>query len=163
MVFYIGADHKGFELKEQIKSFLNEIGYSFIDEGNSVLIVDDDYPDFAKKVAEKVSIEQEKTRGILVCGSGVGMAVTANKYKNVRAALVANSNQAFDSRNEDDANILVLAANYISFDEAKKIITTWIETPFSGEDRYVRRLKKIERIELNRSEEEQPPRDITWR
>lgn len=148
MVIYIGADHRGFELKKQIKNDLQLAGYSVVDLGNGVYDEDDDYTDFAEKVASKISLESETSRGIVICGSGVGADVTANKFKNVRCALVGNSDQAFDSRNDDNSNILALGANYLDIDDAKKIIVTWLETPFSGEERHKRRLDKISELEV---------------
>lgn len=137
----------GFELKEYIENLVRAMGYEAADLGNNEYQEDDDYPDIAEKVASKVSQGYENSRGILVCGSGVGVDVVANKFSHIRSALVSNSDQAFDSRNDDDANILCLGANYLSKDEAKKILVTWLETPFSGEDRYRRRVQKIYKIE----------------
>ena len=106
----------------------------------------DDYPDFAEKVAQKVSLDG--SLGILICGSGVGVDVVANKFSGVRSALVSNSEQAMDARSDDDANILSLAADYTSIEDSKKIISLWIGTQFSGEEKYKRRLKKIEALEI---------------
>ena len=147
MLIYLGADHRGFELKEKIKSFLVERAYPVSDLGSSVLTPDDDYPQIAKQVAEKVSIDFDRAKGILICGSGVGMCIAANKYPNVRAALGFSTDQAYDSRKEDDTNILCLASGHTSLEEALKIITTWLQTPFSEEERHRRRLRQIEHIE----------------
>ncbi|KKU94126.1 MAG: hypothetical protein UY26_C0003G0277 [Candidatus Jorgensenbacteria bacterium GW2011_GWA1_48_13] len=149
MVIYIGADHRGFELKENLKSFLKAKGYQVVDLGAESYDKDDDYPDFASAVARKVSLDYENARGILICASGVGMDVVANKFRNVRSALVLSPDQAFDSRNDDNANVLALAAEYLKPEEAEKIVTVWIETPFAGdEERFRRRLDKISRLEL---------------
>lgn len=147
MVIYIGADHKGFRLKEYLKQTLKTLGYEVADVGNLQYDENDNYPEFAAAVAQKVSEGYETNRGVLICGSGVGVDVVANKFPNVRSALVANADQAFDSRNDDDSNILCLGANYLEPEAAKKILVTWFQTPFSGEARFVNRLKEIALIE----------------
>lgn len=147
MVIYIGADHKGFDLKESVKGFLKDKGYQVEDMGNLTRDPQDHYPDFASAVAKKVLSNYESARGILICGSGVGMDIAANKFKNIRAGLALNPNHAFDAKNDDDTNVLVLAADYTTPDVAKKIIITWLTTPFSGESAHVERLKRIEGIE----------------
>jgi ribose 5-phosphate isomerase B len=147
MLIYLGADHRGFELKEKIKEFLTERAYPISDLSLATLTPDDDYPEIAKKVAEKVSIDFDRSKAILICGSGVGMCITANKYPNVRASLNFSADQAYDSRKEDDANILCLASGHTSVEEALKIITAWLQTPFSDEERHRRRLRQIEKIE----------------
>lgn len=147
MVIYLGADHQGFQLKEDIKSFLQEKGYEVVDMGNTDEVPEDDYPDFAAKVAEKVGLDPENGRGILVCGSGVGMDIVANKFRNVRSALAATPEQAFAARNDDDTNILSLASHSVTNELAKKIISVWLQTPFSGAERHRRRIDKIKRIE----------------
>ncbi len=147
MIIYIGADHKGFQLKKQIVELVKSRGYEVADMGNAVEDQNDDYPDFAVLVAEKVNLNYENARGILLCGSGVGVDIVANKFRNIRSALVCTPDQAFDSRNDDDTNILSLPADYITPEGAGRIVTTWLETPFSGEDRYRRRLQKVYDIE----------------
>jgi len=148
MVIYIGADHRGFELKNFLKQELANQGYEVADVGATELDPNDDYPAFARKVAEKVSVDFERARGVLLCKAGVGVSIVANKYPNVRAALVATPDQAYDSRTDDDSNILCLASGYTDRDMAKQILMTWIQTPFSGEERHVRRVKQIQEVEL---------------
>lgn len=148
MIIYIGADHRGFELKERLKLFLQDKGYQIEDVGNDHYDDNDDYPDFAEAVAKKVSLNYENARGILLCGSGVGVDVVANKFRNVRSALVATPDQAFDSRNDDDANVLSLAADYLKPADAEKIVLTWLTTPFADEEKFRRRLEKIRRLEM---------------
>ena len=147
MLIYIGADHRGFQLKESLKSYLKTSGYEVVDIGNDKYLATDDYPDFAALVARKVSLDPENSKGILICGSGVGVDVAANKFKNVRSALAFNTEQAAMSRSDDNANVLSLAADYLEEAEAKKILTVWLATPFSGEERNQRRLRKIEDLE----------------
>ena len=171
MLIYIGADHRGFELKEKIRNFLKLRGYSLVDMGDDKYNEDDDYPFFAIKVAKQVSQEFETARGILICGSGVGVSVVANKFLHIRAALASSPDQAYDSRNEDDSNILALGANYLDEETAKKIVLTWIETPFEGNERFGRRLEEISRLEErmisavvdDESGGVEPRADINWR
>ena len=153
MLIYIGADHRGFKLKEKIKSFLEVKGYEVADLGNAQFDEADDYPDFAGAVAGRVSREYESSRGILICGSGAGVAIAANKFPKVRAALALTPDQAFDGRNDDDVNILTLAANYTDEAAAEKIVMAWLNTPFAGEDRHRRRLGKIGEIEAGKKSE----------
>lgn len=147
MVIYLGADHRGFELKEYLKGALGRRGYSVADLGNAVYDESDDYTDIAAALAKKVSTNAETGRGILICASGVGVSVVANKFPNVRAALVATPDQAFDSRNDDDVNVLCLGASYLDAAAAEKIAVTWLATPFSREPRYLRRLQELTQIE----------------
>lgn len=148
MTIYIGADHRGFELKEHLKRFLVGKGYQVVDVGADHYDKDDDYPDFAARVGKNVSDEYETAMGVLICGSGVGVDVVANKFPRVRSALAGMPDQAFDARNDDNANVLSLASNYISPEEAEKIISTWLATPFADDERFRRRIKKIENLEL---------------
>lgn len=147
-MIYLGADHRGFELKEGIKKYLENLGYSYQDLGNTILDPDDDYPDFAEKVAEKIS-QNPKYRGILSCGSGVGVNIVANKFKNVRATLGFNEEVAQVTRQHSDTNVLCLPADFLSQEKAEKIVKIWLETEFSGEERHKRRIKKIHYLEKN--------------
>lgn len=146
-MIYIGADHRGYELKEKLKAYLTELNIILEDLGAKELIADDDYPDYALMVARKVAEDSENNRGILICGSGVGVDIVANKIKGIRSALCFDAKQAQASRNDDNANILSLPADYISEDLAKEITKAWLETPFSGSEHYMRRVEKIKKIE----------------
>lgn len=146
-MIYIGADHRGYKLKEVLKSYLKELKFDFEDLGASELIFDDDYPDYAIKVAKKVAENPKENLGILICGSGVGVDVVANKFKGIRSALVFNAEQARMSRNDDNANVLSLSADFIEENSAKEIVKIWLETPFSWLERYARRLEKVKEIE----------------
>ena len=143
-MLYLGADHRGFRLKEEIKKFLAENKYQFEDMGNFTYDKEDDYTDFAKQVAEKVSENPETDKGILICGSGVGVDITANKFKGVRSALADDIQTAEQSRQHDNTNVLSLPADEVDFELAKKIITVWLETLFSNGEKYKRRIGKIE-------------------
>ena len=147
MVIYLGADHRGYNLKGAINDFLHDKGYEVVDVGSNSYDEKDDYPDFAAAVGKKVSSDPERSRGILICGSGVGVDVAANKFKNVRSALGITSDQIYDARHDDDVNVLSLAADYMSPDDANKIVQVFLSTPFSGEERFSRRIEKISQIE----------------
>jgi ribose 5-phosphate isomerase B len=152
MIIYIGADHRGFSLKESLKKYLKENGYEIDDLGAATLVPDDDYPEFAMLVAEKVSLNPQDSKGILICGSGVGVDVTANKYPRIRASLVMSPDHAYLSRSDDDANILCLASELIDDVMAKTILAAWLQTPFSGDVRHMRRIAKIRDAETRAKE-----------
>ncbi len=147
MVIYIGADHRGFKLKESIRDFLKNKGYEVVDMGNIRYDENDDYVDFAKEVAKKVGLNPDDSRGILVCGSGVGMDVAANKFRAVRSVLAISPDHVYEARHDDNVNVLSIAANFTNESDAQKIVGTFLETPFEKEERYQRRLNKIEQIE----------------
>ncbi len=140
----IGADHAGFPLKEGLKGYLAERGWEVLDAGTySGEAVD--YPDFARPVAESVSSGKVE-KGILVCGSGVGMSITANRFPGVRGALCSDEETARLSRMHNDSNVLILAGRRTDLDGARKIVAAWLETGFEG-GRHERRLGKIVEIE----------------
>ncbi|MSR07765.1 MAG: ribose 5-phosphate isomerase B [Gemmatimonadetes bacterium] len=138
----IGADHAGFELKERLKAELRKLGYEPVDVGTNST-ESTDYPDYAKPVAEQVSSGLAK-RGILTCGTGLGMSYTANRFPGVRAAVAWKAEIAELARHHNDANVLVLPARFVSEDEGVEILKRWLETPFDG-GRHERRIAKIER------------------
>lgn len=144
-MLYIGADHRGYNLKEEIKKFLEEKKIKFNDLGNLKHDQNDDYPDFAKKVALEISSD-DKNKGILICGSGIGMSIAANKVKGVRAGLCLSSYMAKEARKAIDINILCLAADLTDPNTAKNIVRDWLETNFKKEERYLRRVKKINQL-----------------
>jgi RpiB/LacA/LacB family sugar-phosphate isomerase len=144
MKIAIGSDHAGFALKEKIKEFLKANGYHFEDFGAHSEEASD-YPDFAKKVAEAVLSGFDL--GILICGSGIGMSIAANKFPGIRAAFCTSPEIAKASREHNNANILTLGARFIDEKTAIKIVKIFIETKFSGEERHIRRLKKIAELE----------------
>ena len=150
MLIYIGADHRGFKLKETLKQFLQREGYTVTDLGNSEYLEGDDYPDFAKLVAQKVSADALNARGIVICGSGAGVDIVANKFPNIRSALGFSPDQVVEARSDDDVNVLALAADFLEEDEAKKIVSVWLQTPFDGDERDKRRIEKIRQIDYTR-------------
>jgi len=137
----IGSDHAGFFLKENLKEYLKEIGVEYKDfgTGNKKAI---DYPDIAFKVAKTIA-EDSYDKGILICGTGIGMSIVANKVKGIRASLCENLFSAYYSREHNDANILTMGAWQVGYRMAREITKTWLETPFSEEEDHVRRLQKI--------------------
>lgn len=147
-MIYLGADHRGFKLKEKIKKSLENLGYLYQDFGNEIFDSKDDYPDFAEKVARKI-YQNPKNRGILICGSGVGMSIVANKFKNVRATLGFNEKVTRVTRQHSDPNILCLPADFLSQKEAEKIVKIWLQTKFNQEEKHKRRIKKIRNLEQN--------------
>ena len=144
MKIALGADHAGYQLKDQIKQHLEQQGISVRDEGTSSA-ESVDYPDYARTVAHDVS-EQRADLGILVCGSGIGMAITANKVDGIRAANVSTEYEAQMSREHNNANVLALGARIISAEEAFRIVDKWLATRFAG-GRHERRVEKIMAIE----------------
>lgn len=144
MKIAVGCDHAGFGLKEDVMGLLKALDYDFVDCGtNDTSSVD--YPDFGEKVAGLVSSGQVE-RGILICGTGIGMSMVANKFPNVRAALCNDLFCAKMSRMHNDANILVLGGRVIGKDLAAEIVKIWLATPFEGQ-RHLRRINKIKTIE----------------
>ncbi len=140
----VGSDHAGYRLKEFVKDWLQSKGYEVVDVGtDSEERVD--YPEFAKKVASLVS-KGEVDRGVLVCGSGIGMSLVANKFKGVRAALCHNIYAAKYSRLHNDSNVLCLGGRVTAEDLTREILETWFSTEFE-EGRHLRRLRQIFRIE----------------
>lgn len=146
MKIYIGTDHAGFELKENLVVFLRAEGHDVEDMGAHSFEALDDYPDFIRPVAEAVSRDPE-SRGIILGGSGQGEAMCANRVKGARAAVYNGG--TFDvavlSREHNDANILSLGARFVETDEAKEVVKVWLETPFSGEEKHSRRIAKLDK------------------
>ena len=152
MQIFIGSDHRGFKLKEVIKVWLSASGNEVVDCGNSVYDPDDDFPDFSFIVADKV-ISANNSLGIVICGSGGGVTIAANKVKGVRCAQAVNLRDVIHNRKHDDINVLAIGSDFVSEDEAKKMIMAFIETRFDPEERFVRRLGKIkkrEEVKVNR-------------
>lgn len=145
---YIGSDHRGYKLKEQIAKWLFEWNLDFKDLGAEHFDESDDYTTYAEKVASLVS-DEKNSFGILLCGSGVGVDIVANKFDGVRAAIGKNSKQVKKGREDDDTNILVIAADFTEKKEAKEMVKTFLNTKFIRVKRHKRRLEEIKRIEAN--------------
>ena len=140
----IGSDHGGYKLKEEIKKYLSEIGIEYKDFG-TYSEERTDYPIYAKKVAEAIN-SKECDKGILLCKSGCGMAIVANKFKGIRAGLVINENEAKFAKADDNINVITISGNNTSIEEAIKIIRMWLGTEFKG-GRYQERIEMINKIE----------------
>ena len=139
----IGSDHGGYELKESIKEYLNQLGVEFVDYGtNSLESVD--YPDFGKKVADAV-LEKQVDRGILICGTGIGISITANRIQGIRCALCTDTFSARMSREHNNANILALGGRVVGTGLALDIVKIFLDTEFEG-GRHERRINKIDEI-----------------
>jgi ribose 5-phosphate isomerase B len=145
---YLGADHGGFTLKEKIKGWLTEWKQEFEDMGAYSLDPNDDYTIFAEKVAPIVG-RTHGLKGILLCKSGVGVDVVANKFDGVRASVGKSPEQVRAGRNDDDMNVLVIAADYTSEEETKNMLKVFLETPFAGKSRYKKRIADIAKLEAN--------------
>ena len=152
----LATDHAGFELKEKLKSYIESLGHEIKDFGAHEYNRDDDFTDFIIPLAKEIS-KDANLKGIILGGSGQGEAMVANKFKNVRAIVYYGpTSQSSDganaplsiinlSRQHNDANILSLGARFLSDNEAKRAVKSWLETPFSGDERHVRRLEKVNR------------------
>jgi ribose 5-phosphate isomerase B len=146
-MLYIGSDHGGYELKEDLKAFLDNKGVKYVDVGPKKLDPADDYPKFSAEVARKVAEKPEEHQGLLMCRSGQGVCIAANKIKGARAATAWNEKVAQASRQDDNANILCLPSDYISAETAESILGAWLNAKFTGEERHRRRLSEIESLE----------------
>lgn len=138
---YIGADHRGFKLKEEVKKWLTEVE----DVGEFGYDPRDNYSEIAIRLGERVI--RERRMGILICGSGIGVCMAVNKVKGVRAGIGINEKQVRTAREDDDMNILCLAADWTSEEEAKKMIKVFLETKFSSEEKYIKRINWIKNYE----------------
>jgi ribose 5-phosphate isomerase B len=139
---YVGADHAGFDLKRKLVAELKKLGYEPVDVGPKTLDPTDDYPDYAKPVAEAVS-RSVVQRGVLTCGTGLGMAYAANRYPKVRAAVAWSPEVAELAKTHNDANVLVLPSRFVSDEEGLEILHRWLSAKFEG-GRHQRRVEKIE-------------------
>ncbi len=160
---HIGTDHAGFELKEQLKYHLEKQGYEIVDHGAYEYDADDDYPDFIMPAAKEVALDEDSV-GLILGGSGQGEAIAANRIPGIRAVVFngqyqppVNYDEELDtdreipneivlSRQHNDANILSLGARFLTFEEAIEALDLWLETEFSGEERHVRRIQKLDQL-----------------
>ena len=138
---FLGSDHAGFEVKEQLKPYFLRLGVA-VEDVSPVKVEGDDYPAVSIAVGKKVA-KTKGSRGILVCGSGEGVIIAANKVKGIRAVAVTDVQLAKMSRLHNDTNVLGLSEWYLSLPKLRKIVEVWLKTPFSGEARHVRRIKEI--------------------
>ncbi len=157
---YFATDHAGYELKNELLEYVsNELGYEVVDEGAHEYNKDDDYPDFIHKAARAVSEDPENNRAIILGGSGQGEAMVANRYKGVRAAVYYGepSSKQVDAggrelgmitstREHNNANVLSIGARFLTTEEAKNVVKSWLAQEFTGEERHKRRIEKIDKI-----------------
>lgn len=149
MKIYLGADHQGFALKEDVFAYLAKRGYDVEDVGDRELRPDDDFPEFAQMAALKIlGDEDDNARAILICGGGQGMCMAANRFRGIRASVIWDAYEAKMTRNDNDSNVLCLPSRILQHDEKvwKEIIDTWLETPFASAARYKRRNAQIDEL-----------------
>ncbi len=150
MKLFLGADHGGFYLKEKLEAYLSKRGLAWEDVGDKELDPQDDFPQYAQMAAVKVLGEEEKNdpRAILICTGGQGMAMAANRFKGIRAAVIWDSFEAKECRNDNDSNVLCLPARVLDDDAElwKDIVDTWLATPFAGAARYKRRNMELDEL-----------------
>ena len=158
MKIFIGTDHAGYVLKEKLLSFLKAQGYDVVDKGAYEYNEHDDYPDFVIPVAQEVSKDPNNVKGIILGATGQGEAIAANKFPNVRAVVYYGKSQCVvddeadiivRSRQHNNANILSLGARYLTEEEMMASVNLWLKTPYTGSERHVRRLAKIDKIKIN--------------
>jgi len=150
MKIYLGADHQGFAMKEQVFAYLAKRGYEVEDVGDRELNTSDDFPEFAQMAALQVLGDDPKDdpRAILICGGGQGMCMAANRFRGIRASVIWDEYEAKMTRNDNDSNVLCLPSRVLAEDKAgwQNIIDTWLKTPFAAAPRYKRRNAQIDEL-----------------
>lgn len=147
MIVYLGADHNGYELREELLRYLKSAGYEVHDDGNERLNPEDDYPIFAARVVNDLLASNDPdARGILLCGSGQGIMIAANRYKGIRACLGYDLESVRTARNDDDCNVLALPAKILKSDEANTLVEAFLNTRFGDAPRYTRRIKELDQL-----------------
>ena len=147
MKIYIGADHNGFYLSNALIKYLKQAGYDVADDGNEKLDPDDDFPVITQRVVNDVlASDDDDPRGILICGSGQGMCMAANRHRGIRACMGYDRESVKATRNDEDSNVLCLAARVLEKDKANLLVESWLNTPFSHVGRYQRRIKELDEL-----------------
>lgn len=147
MKVFIGADHNGYRMRQSLLNHLKRAGYEIEDEGDEQLNPEDDFPVFAAKVVTSMHASGDhEARGILICGSGQGMCMTANRFKGIRALLGYDLESVRSARNDDDANVLCLPARVMAEDTASTLVDAFLQTPFAGAPRFKRRIKEMDEL-----------------
>lgn len=146
MTIFVGADHRGFELKNKLVEYLHEQNMRVEDMGAYEQDSEDDYIDFARKVAEGILMKPQESMGLLVCGSGVGVCIGANRYKGIRAALAFDDKQVAHARTNDHVNVLCLPSEWVDFEKAKTFVDTFLSTSQNNAEKYNRRTKKLDQL-----------------
>jgi len=148
MTIFIAADHRGFELKNKIIEYLHEKNTRIEDLGNYQYDPQDDYPDFARKVVQAVLQNTREFFGIVICGSGVGVSIVANRFPGIRCAVGFKKEQVVHARQNDGVNVLALPSDYIDFETTKELIDVFLQTQPKQEEKYARRIKELDTISL---------------
>ena len=159
MKLFIGADHRGFELKNKLIEYIQEKDIRIEDLGNYQYEPEDDYPDYAKKVAEAVLQDPENSLGIVICGSGVGVDIAANRYRGIRCGLAISEEQVGHIRENDHITILALSADSYDFEAAKTFVDRFLEAQPKKIEKYLRRARKLDELEVKPGSS-QPPADL---
>lgn len=148
MKVFIGSDHAGFDLKATLAKHLESAGHEVVDVGAETLEAHDDYPQYAYHLATKILGEDDSdaAHGVLICGSGQGMTIAANRVRGIRAALAWSAEAATAAKTDDDANVLVLPARFVDGHEAEAIVDAWLKAKFDRDPKYRRRLDEIEEL-----------------
>lgn len=147
MRVYIDSDHRGFELRQRLVQYLTHGGHEVHDLGTVVRDPDDDYTDVAERLSRALVADGDKSaRGILLCGSGQGVCMAANRFAGVRAALALSNRMVHSARNDDDANVLCIPAEYLSYEEARAQVHTFLTTEFAAAKRYIRRARRLDEL-----------------
>lgn len=147
MKVFVGTDHNGYAFKPKLVSFLQKQGYEVVDVSTGPLNPDDDYPVFAKKVVMDMQASGDPdARGILICGSGQGMCMAANRFKGIRACLGYDRESVRAARNDDDANVLCVATRTLEADTSYNLVETMLLTPFAAAQRYSRRIQEMDQV-----------------
>ncbi|QQG44317.1 MAG: RpiB/LacA/LacB family sugar-phosphate isomerase [Candidatus Roizmanbacteria bacterium] len=144
MTIFIGTDHRGFELKNKLLDYLQDKNIRVEDMGNYEYDAEDDNPDYAKKVAQAVLQNPSEFLGIVICGSGIGVSMAANRFKGIRCALGFDISQVKHGRENDHINVLAIPAEYTDFETATQMIDTFIQTPIIKKEKYLRRSRKLD-------------------
>ena len=148
MTIFIAADHRGFELKNKIIEYLHEKNTRIEDLGNYQYDPQDDYPDFARKVAQAVLQNTKEFFGIVICGSGVGVSIVANRFPGIRCAIGFKKEQVIHARENDSVNVLTLPSDYIDFEITKELIDVFLKTQPKQDEKYSRRIKELDTLSL---------------
>lgn len=147
MIIYISADHNGYYLRNQLIQYLKSAGYNVHDDGSQKLDMNDDFPVFASRVANDIlSSDDADAKGILICGSGQGIMMAANRFKGIRACLGYDTESVRTARNDDNSNVLCLPAKFLEDGQANLIVETWLNTAFAEAPRFIRRLKELDQL-----------------
>ncbi len=145
MIIYLGSDHNGFDLRNSLLRYLQSAGYQVHDDGNEHLDPQDDYPIFAARVVnDMLTSSDPDARGILICGSGQGIMIAANRYPGIRACLGYDLEAVRSARNDDDCNVLALPAHVLKDDQANVLVEAFLNTPFAAAPRFIRRIKEMD-------------------